>query len=175
MSLGRFCAFCFGVLFVFQPIILKLLLVLANVSQKHVFSRFRADHETADFAGISKLKQRGKRGTFLILVYFKGFLAPWSSCTAYRWYHSCCMRTQSWVRAARRLSLRLCLWKRCQVWEPVLLFVILISSHMHTDKPFNVFCILAGSPVLPVINSLLASSHFEGGKVSLVFLLLGGR
>lgn len=48
-------------LFVYQPIILKLLLVLANLSQKHVFSRFRADHETADFAGISKLKQMGEK------------------------------------------------------------------------------------------------------------------
>lgn len=45
----------------YRPIFLKLLLVLADLSQKHVFSRFRADHETADFAGISKLKQMGKR------------------------------------------------------------------------------------------------------------------
>lgn len=58
-----------GILFVcfYQPIILKLLLVLADLNQKHVFSRFRADHETADFAGISKLKQMGERDMFLIL------------------------------------------------------------------------------------------------------------
>lgn len=45
--------------------------MLANLSQKHVFSRFRADHKTADFAGMSKLKQTGKRGMFLILGLFQ--------------------------------------------------------------------------------------------------------
>lgn len=70
--------FVVGILFVcfYQDIILKLLLVLANLSQKHVFSRFRADHKTADFAEISKLKQMGKRGMFLILGLFKKFLSP---------------------------------------------------------------------------------------------------
>lgn len=62
-----------GILFVcfYQRIILKLLLVLADLSQNHVFSRFRADHKTADFAGISKLKQTGKRDMFLILGLFQ--------------------------------------------------------------------------------------------------------
>lgn len=55
----------------YQPIILKLLLVLANLGQKHVFSRFRADYKTADFAGISKLKEMAKRGMFLILGLFQ--------------------------------------------------------------------------------------------------------
>lgn len=64
-ALGMVNTYVFGqvlyVLFVYQPIILRLLLVLANLSQKHVFSRFRADHETADFAGISKSKQMGEK------------------------------------------------------------------------------------------------------------------
>lgn len=55
----------------YQPIILKLILVIANLSQKHVFSRFRVDHKTADFTGVSKLKQRGKRGMFLVLGLFQ--------------------------------------------------------------------------------------------------------
>lgn len=62
--------FCLFVCF-YQPIILKPLLVLADLKQKEVFSRFRAEHKTADLAGISKWKQMGKRGIFLILGLFQ--------------------------------------------------------------------------------------------------------
>lgn len=48
------------------------------------------------------------------------------------------VKTWSSCRPYSAPSLRLCLWKRSQVWEPLLIFVIWNSSsdftHMHTNK-----------------------------------------
>lgn len=129
--------------------------------------------------GISQLKQKEKkRGIFLIL-YFKRFLLPWPSCTTDRWLHNSCVKTWSSFRPCSALSLSLRLWKRSQVWEPLLIFVILNSSsdstHRHTKKqalqmssvhmqgvssfPSSEHCLLP--PTLKVAKSLRCSYSLE--------------
>ena len=156
--------------------------MLASLSQKNLFSKFKTDHAVADFAGISELKQKGKkRGMFLTLSLFQKISLTLTQ--LYNWQMASQLLCEDLVFLQFLLSsifevafMKKILGLRTSASFCNLKFIFGLHPHAYKQtNPFNVISPHRRSLILPVIKSLLASSHFEGGKVSQVFLQPGGR
>lgn len=111
--------------------------------------------------------KRGKKEAYFYAVYFKRFLSPWPSCTTDRWHHTCFVKTWTSRGSYSSLSLRLCLWKRFQAWEPLLLFCnlkLILGLHSHVYKQI----LLMWSVHMQGVSSFLSSSHCLSAPTSKV-------